>query len=87
MDFVFGFVVCAAVGVSFDIGFASTWVGYVVYILVVVVVVVILVVVVVMVEHGLVAVRERERKRTFNCMLKEVIKKILKNEYYIEINL
>jgi len=36
----------AAVGVSFDMGFASTWVGYVVCILVV------FVVVVVMAEHG-----------------------------------
>ena len=40
--FVFGFVVCAIVDVRFDMGFASTWVGYVVCILVVVVVVVIL---------------------------------------------
>ena len=42
---VFGFVVCVAVGVSFDMGFASTWVGYVVCILVVVMLVV-------TIEHG-----------------------------------
>ena len=47
---VLGFVVCATVGVSFEMGFASTWVGYGV-VCILVVVVVIVVVVVVMVEH------------------------------------